>query len=111
MEMKKILLVFSLSLVACEPQKTIIDFYADFESSCKDEYFIRELSEANARNVCTCMIKEVKNRWKSLDELVDALGKEDRIPRGYADYLRGSARITYNACKKDDQKQVPKLLE
>ncbi|MEN9983362.1 MAG: hypothetical protein RI918_1331 [Pseudomonadota bacterium] len=105
MKIPKILLVVCcLSLLGCEPldfgpQKTISDFYTDFEKGCKGEYFINKLNEFDAKSACDCMMKEVKNRWKSLGELQDALSKEDRIPRGYTDFMRGASRITYKTCK------------
>jgi hypothetical protein len=93
-----------MSIFGCEQQKTITDFYADFDRNCKHEYFIREMKETEAQVICTCMMKEAINRWKSLGELEDSLIKEDRQPRGPTDFLRGASRITYRSCKKSDPK-------
>jgi len=89
-----------VSIFGCAPPKNVNDFYTDFDGNCKNEYFIRAMNETEAQLVCTCMMKEARNRWKSMGELQDSLIKEDRVPRGYADFLRGASRITYRSCTK-----------
>lgn len=83
---------------------TIQDFQNAFAKNCPSLYLIAPLDEKSAQASCSCMVREAQ-RWASIDQLVDSLAKEDRPPRGEGDYIHGAARITFESCKKQANKQ------
>lgn len=78
---------------------TIDEFHTIFARSCPSEYFIKKMDEKAALATCSCMTAEATRRWNSMEQLLDSLEKEDRTPRGEADFIRGAARITFRSCQ------------
>lgn len=101
-----ILFLPALALFGCGYHAMTIDeFHTIFARSCPSLYLIAPLDEKSAQASCSCMVSEAARRWTSIDQLVDSLAKEDRPPRGEGDYIHGAARITFETCKKQVDKQ------
>ncbi len=99
-----LLLAAGLFVSGCQPMKrmTYQDFLIRFQTDCPNYYLIKDLTNQSTSEVCDCMLKTTQQNYPTMESLMIGIRKNDREPRGEADYVPSAIRMAAATCIKPE---------
>ena len=75
-------------------------FLSELKKRCPTSYQFQEsrLNDTEVSEICSCIEKTTQEKWPDIKTLHQALHDHDREPRGDADFILGTIRMTLPSC-------------